>query len=343
MGIKLSNTKREKYLGCPARYNFHYNLKYRTKTLSSALTFGVGIDEALNRMLLDKKEDHNTEEKEMMKLSPEETFIKHFTHMNHNGENVHIPSHANSSYAKADFDHTMLSEEDLETIGHDLEFCKAHVEWYHEEIKKYNKMDLPLGRRLGFDANVSDIRDEDITAFNLINWCSLKRKGLMIIETYRNEIMPQIYKVYSIQERVNLPNNSGDTIDGVIDFVASFTEDPDTVYVVDNKTSAQAYNQKKLTESDQLHLYAYYKELENIAYIVCEKGIRKKDPRVRISILKGSVDEDFTGDLLDSYEETLGEIKEENFNPDFKSGCTFFTNNVNTILYVIMISLMIIN
>jgi hypothetical protein len=146
----------------------------------------------------------------------------------------------------------------------------------------------------------------------------------MILETYKEEVMPQIHKVYSIQERVNLPNSSGDMIDGVIDFVASFVDDPDTVYVVDNKTAAQAYTQQKLTDSEQLHLYAYYKELYHIAYIVCEKGIRRRDPRVRISILKGDINEDFTDTLLDSYEDTLVSIREEEFNPNFKSGCTFF-------------------
>lgn len=306
--IKLSNTKRDKYEGCPARYNFHYNLKYRTKVLSSALTFGVGIDEALNRMLLDKKDDRNVDEVEMMKLTPEETFIEHFTYMNHNGERVHIPSYDNCSYAKADFDDTMLSETDLGIIGHNAEYCKAHVEWYHAELKSKDPV----------------ITEQDTRSFNLINWHSLKSKGLMILETYREEIMPQIHKVHSIQERVNLPNESGDMIDGVIDFVASFTDDPETVYVVDNKTSAQAYKQDKLTVSEQLHLYAYYKELNHIAYIVCEKGIRKREPRVRVNILKGEVDDEFTSDLLDSYESTLYNIREENFNPDFKSGCSFF-------------------
>ncbi len=322
--LKLSNTRRDKYGGCPARYNFHYNLKYRTKALSSALFFGVAVDEALNRMLLDKKAAITNEEKKLMELTPEETFIKYMSDTNHNGKNVHIPRFRHCVYAKADFDSALLSEADLELIGHDLDYCKAHVEWYHQELKTYQKMDMPIGRALGFDANVSNIREKDIDTFNLINWYSLKRKGLMILEAYREEIMPQIHEVHSIQERVNLPNGSGDIIDGVIDFVASFVDDPETVYVVDNKTASQAYKQDKLTESDQLHLYAYYKELEHIAYIVCEKGIRKREPRVRISILKGAVDDDHTDNLLDSYEDTLYNIREENFNPNFKSGCTFF-------------------
>lgn len=306
--IKLSNTKRNKYNECPKRYDFHYNYKYRSVFLGSALFFGVAIDEALNRLLLDKKDDHTEAEQKMMKLTPEETFIKYMTNTHHNGEYVRIPSFHSCQYTKADYDSTMLTEEDLELIGQDLEFCNAHVEWYHAESK----------------AKKPDISEEDTKMFNLLNWYSLKRKGLMILEKYREEVMPQIHKVYSIQERVKLPNEDGDTIDGVIDFIASFVDDPETVYVVDNKTASKAYKDKDLEESDQLHLYAYYKELNHIAYIVCEKNIRKREPRVRITIMKGEVNDDFTGNLLDDYENTLHNIKEEQFNPDFQSGCMFF-------------------
>lgn len=306
--IRLSNTKRNKYHECPARYNFHYNLKYRTKAYGSALFFGVAIDEALNRMLLDKKKEHNDEEKELMKLTPVETFIKYMTDVEYNGQNVHIPTFKDCTYSKADYDSTMLSEADLEAIGHDLEYCNAHVEWYHAEKRK----------------QTPEISDEDTDKFNLMNWYSLKNKGLMILEKYEEEIMPQIHEVFSIQEIVDLPNESGDNITGVIDFVASFVDDPSTKYVVDNKTASKAYKDKDLDESDQLHLYAYYKEIENIAYIVCEKNIRKREPRVRINILKGKVDDDFTDNLLDDYEEVLYNIREEKFNPDLKSGCMFW-------------------
>ena len=306
--IKLSNTKRAKYKECPKRYQFHYNLKYRTKAYGSPLFFGVAVDEALNRMLLDKKKKHNKEEKELMKLTPVETFIKYMTDVKYNGQDVHIPTFEHCKYSKADYDSTMLSEEDLEAIGESVEFCDAHVEWYHAEKKKQSP----------------DISKEETDKFNLINWYSLKRKGLMILEKYEEEVMPQIHEVFSIQERVNLPNGSGDSIDGVIDFIASFVDDPSTKYVVDNKTASKAYKDKDLDESDQLHLYAYYKEIENIAYIVCEKNIRKREPRVRISILKGKVDDDFTDNLLDDYEEVLYNIREEKFNPDLKSGCMFF-------------------
>ena len=69
---------------------------------------------------------------------------------------------------------------------------------------------------------------------------------------------------------------------------------------------------------------ALYKNIDNIAYIVCEKNIRKREPRIRINILKGEVDDDFTDNLLDDYENTLYDIRQEEYTPNFDSGCVFY-------------------
>lgn len=306
--IRLSNTKRNKFKECSRRYDFHYNFKYRSKFLGSALFFGVAYDEALNRMLLDKKDELTDSEVKLKSDSPEKVFLKHMSRTFHNGSYVNLRDFYYAQYTKSDFDETMLTEADLGMIGQDLEYCKAHVEWYHEEMKKKKP----------------EVSSEDVKMFNQINWHSLKNKGLLMLQAYKEEVMPQIHKVYSIQERVKLPNEKGDYIEGVIDFTASFVDEPEVVYVVDNKTASKAYKDKDLDESDQLHLYAYYKELKHIAYIVCEKNIRKREPRVRINILKGKVDDDFTDNLLDDYENTLYDIRQEEYTPNFDSGCVFY-------------------
>jgi hypothetical protein len=306
--LKLSNTKRNKYKECPRRYDFHYNKKFRNKHMGSPLFFGVAIDEALNVLLLQKKKNLTDEEKELIKETPVEVFLKFMGKVNHNDEIVDIKHSDLSQYSKADFDHTMLTDEDLELIGQDLTFCKAHIEWYHSQKKAKG-----------------ELTEEDTKLFGLINWCSLKGKGLMMIAEYTLSIMPQIHEVFSIQEIVTLPNENGDEITGIIDFTASFVDDPSTIYVVDNKTASQAYKDKDLEESDQLHLYAYYKELTNIAYIVLGKTIRKKkEPRVKIDILKGETDQDFTDALLEDYELVLADIRAEKFEPCYKSKCMFW-------------------
>jgi hypothetical protein len=300
--MRLSHTKRNKFLECPARYNFHYNLKYRSKDLNSSLLFGNCLDEALN-VLLASKMDNPPEYSE----TAEEIFLKHLERTRHNGEDVIIAEYPHVAFTKADMDSSILTDEDFAKIGKDKTFIDAFIDWYHHALKEKEV-----------------ISPEDKLLFNKLNLLSLSRKGLMILEAYREQVLPQIHKVYEIQKRVHLPNSKGDSIDGLIDFIASFTDDPSTKYIVDNKTASKAYKQSDLTESDQLHLYAYDQELSHIAYVVCEKDIRKREPRVRITILKGEASEDFTDKLLDTYEDTLYKINEGNFNPNFESGCHFF-------------------
>jgi hypothetical protein len=307
--MKLSHTKRNKYLECPARYNFHYNLGYRTKELSSSLFFGTALDEALNILLETKLENPPKQEK-----TPKEVFLGLLDKVRHNGETVRLIQYESLAFTKADYDSSVYTEESFFELSDALdqeitkEWCDSFMEWYNEEKKKKSP----------------EFTSKDHLIYRMLNLESLKQKGLMILEAYEKEVIPQIHRVYSIQDRVNLPNDTGDSIDGLIDFTASFVDDPSIIYICDNKTASKAYKQEDLDTSDQLHLYAYYKELENVAYIVCEKEIRKREPRVRISILKGRASEDFTDNLLDCYQDTLYKIKEGNFNPNFESGCNFF-------------------
>lgn len=320
--MKLSHSKKEKYDQCPRRYYFHYEKRFRSKDLNSPLFFGVATDEAINRMLLEKKKELATEESELMKSTPEEVFLKYMNEVRHNSKTVQIKDFELATYTKADFDSTMLNSSDLEAITDyyndnlgldspttiDIDFVEDYMEWMYQERKK---------KEVSYTSG-------DLKFFNLLNWYSLKGKGLMILEVYREEIMPQIHEVFSIQKAVSLENGTGDEIVGLIDFVASFTDEPDKKYIVDNKSASKAYKEKDLTESKQLHLYSYDQEIPNIAYIIYEKNIRKRDPRVRINILKGESNVEFTEGLLDEFEEVLGNIKAEKFQSDFDSGCNFF-------------------
>ena len=211
-------------------------------------------------------------------------------------------------YSKADFDSSLLTESDFSEIGEGKEYCEEFIAWYHSEKKKKKP----------------EISTEDTAKFNLINWHSLYRKGEMIVKAYEEEIMPQIHEVFSIQKEISLPNDDGDEIIGFIDFICSFTDAPDVKVIVDNKSSSKPYKKQDLDESDQLHTYAEAEQLEDICYIVYEKNIRKREPRVRITIWRGKADESHTEKVFDNYENVLYSIKQEEFNPDFDSGCFFF-------------------
>jgi len=306
--LRLSHSKVQKYLQCPAYYNFHYNKKIRSRVLGSPLFFGLACDEAINRLLLDKKQELNQLEQELMLKTAMEVFDEFMNKARILNKTVNPKTYEYVQYSKADFDSSLLTESDFSEIGEGKEYCEEFIAWYHSEKKKKKP----------------EISTEDTAKFNLINWHSLYRKGEMIVKAYEEEIMPQIHEVFSIQKEISLPNDDGDEIIGFIDFICSFTDAPDVKVIVDNKSSSKPYKKQDLDESDQLHTYAEAEQLEDICYIVYEKNIRKRNPRCRITIWRGKADESHTEKVFDNYEIVLHNIKQEEFNPDFDSGCFFF-------------------
>lgn len=307
--MKLSHSKVNKYKECPRRYDFHYNKRIRSVELNSPLFFGSALDDAIGVLLLKLKKNLTEEEQALVEKGELQVFDDGMrTNMLNRVQKVDIMTYEHTTYSKKDFDLAVFTDEDFASIGEDQDFIKAHMEWYYTEIKKKSPK----------------IEDKDRDIFNKINWTSLYRKGLMIIETYEKEIIPEIHEVFAVQKSISLPNEDGDEIIGFIDFICSFKDAPDVKVIVDNKSSSKAYKQQDLDESDQLHTYAEAEGLEDICYIVYEKDIRKRDPRVRITIWRGKINEDQMEKTFDNYMLVLDNIKEEKFQPDFNSGCFFY-------------------
>lgn len=309
MAIKLSHSKASRYGRCPKSYELYYEKKIRSKLLGSPLWFGIACDEAINRLLLNKKKVLTEEELEIVKKTPLEIFDYHMRNATINKKDVKIKEYEHLQFSKADYDPSLLEDTELfEDLGEDRAFCEAHMEWYYAERKKK-------------DSNISE---EDTKIFNKINWYSLYEKGKMILEVYDREVMPEIHEVFEIQKPISLPNANGDEIIGFIDFIGSFVDAPNVKVIVDNKSSSKPYKQQDLDESDQLHTYAEAEGLEDICFIVYEKNIRKRDPRTRVTIWRGKIDDNHTEKVFDNYESILYGIKEEDYKANFESGCFFF-------------------
>lgn len=90
---KISHSAWKTYLDCPKKYDYHYNEKDRPNETSSALQFGLAIDEALNSLLLGKAE-------------PLGVFQKHFT----------FESLENASFGKKDLQLDVFTDEQIESI-----------------------------------------------------------------------------------------------------------------------------------------------------------------------------------------------------------------------------------
>ena len=146
----------------------------------------------------------------------------------------------------------------------------------------------------------------------------------MLLDTYSKEIIPQILEIVSIQETVTIPNNNGDEITGFIDDVRIYKDEPEVTYINDDKTSSKAYKQEQVDNSPQLATYAFYKDTSNVSYTVLEKNVRKREPKVRINILKGIATSEYKEEVLDSYVDTMFLISEGSFEQNLDSGCRFY-------------------
>lgn len=256
MGNKLSHSAASKYQQCGQAYKFHYIDKIRPKVTGASLVFGGAIDEALNSILTGK-DDYK------------EVFLAKFTNSTINKIDRYIPTYLEIVYSSTDFDADLITDEDRAFIGE--KSGQPHVDEAIAQIRaKRNKSGL------------NSLTDKEKLVFNLANWCSLKQKGLLMLEAYKKKVLPKIKKVLSVQKKVVLGNADGDEIIGYVDLVAE-VEDHGVV-ILDNKTSAMDYEEDSVIISPQLSLYTHILEEEyntrKAGYIVMKKAIAKNKTKV---------------------------------------------------------------
>jgi hypothetical protein len=307
--MRLSHTAKETYLTCPQKWKLYYQDKLRSTLIGSALFFGSAIDDALNRMLLEKKSELTEEEKALMEFTPEATFVGSFSQARVANDIVRIATSEQAMYYKSDLDIDLLNDgdyKDIKDFGEEVEIIlenRTEVESFVEECQQLFKK--------GVDTDTQRL-------YNYICWLSLKQKGLMLIEAYRKDIMPEIEEVFDVQKRISLPDGD-DEFMGYIDAILSFNSESGVKYVCDNKTSSRPYKQDSVGVSEQLAGYAEHEGISKCAFIVLEKKLRKREPRVRTQIIKDTMPETTVDETFDKLTDVFNGISEEHFDKDFDS------------------------
>jgi hypothetical protein len=299
-GIQLSHSASQKFLECGMKYKLHYIDRIRPVKLGSALFFGGAVDEALNELLESKKEGYKPKERSPLDLA-------HYNFIDIWEQQLENP---NIEYFKSDIDLSVLLDIDLEAIA---EFDKEveHHEEFLEECFAILKAKDTMSK-------------EDQLLYNRIAWHCLYRKGLMLIEAYNNDILPQIYTVFDIQKKVELPDEHGNNLIGYIDAIVSFIDAPDKKVVLDNKTSSKPYKDDSVAESPQLATYLESEGLDTGAYAVVEKAIRKREPRTRTQLIIDKIPEKTFDKTFEEYDNVLEGIGNEEFDKNYESGCFSF-------------------
>jgi hypothetical protein len=297
-------------------YELYYVEKVRSVFQSTSLLFGSAMDGALNRLLLECKQYPTQEDLDIIiRKSAEDIFLELWNPVL-NMEYV--------VYTKKDYDESLLEKEDIDQV---LQFILNNFKELYPESSVAD-MDLdPLQCVEAMIDYKSGKGKLNITQHNLIglaSWMSLKRKGFLLLDVYRRDVLPLIEYVHDIQITINVADDDENVLEGFTDFTASFKDEPGVVYIVDNKTSSRPYKEDSVRTSEQLSTYDIQLKLGKGAYVVMEKDIRKKEPRVRINIIRDSISDDLVEATLDRFDEAVYIINKGEFPENKESGCRPF-------------------
>jgi len=176
------------------------------------------------------------------------------------------------AYAERDMDIDLLQEEDLQELAqfitdHDLKYAGNTPLEVYKACSDFKKQRAHRS-----------FKEAEHQYLNLANWLCMARKAPMMVEAFKEKILPRIKEVHSTQKHIKLENDSEDIVQGYIDMVV--TLDDGKKYVLDLKTSARKYDENAANESPQLTLYAYHEGVEDIGFIVLYKNIAKDKTRV---------------------------------------------------------------
>lgn len=233
----LSISAYKKFMDCPKLYDFHYNERLRPTVKSSNLVIGVAWDDAINCMLEEL-------------IDPIEAFKAALSDL------------SNVRWDKLDYDGEILTQEDrlelldeVKILGYDGEDLDALAGYL---------LSKPLG----------ELSDNQKEALNKLCRMSSIRKAELMLDKYREVVLPMIKEVECVQKEIQI----GDRILGIADYVA-LVEGHGRV-LLDNKTSRSPYKDDAVQTDPQLALYAAALGCDKAGFVVVNKKIKKNRIRV---------------------------------------------------------------
>lgn len=316
--MQFSHSSIEKYKECPRKFYLHYIEKLRPILTKSPLFFGGLMDDVVGRLLLAKKVDLTPEElDEMLQVTPEEIINKACTEWSKNPK---------LRFSKSDLDLSLFSESDLtkciaRCIELKLDVSQDSYEAFIDACQDQLKAD-----DFGLD-------EDCLLGYNAFCIKSLELKAKLFVPVIEEWIEGNVAKTLSIQEKVEL-NDEDDVIVGYIDMKLKMKDGSEMIW--DFKTSSRSYGENDANVSQQLTIYSEYGKIESVGFLVAQKKIRKREPRVRLQEVFGTITEEQRIDCFSEITEIIDEIKEagtdqanfpKNMDSCYKFGkCQYFDN-----------------
>lgn len=106
-------------------------------------------------------------------------------------------------------------------------------------------------------------------------WKSLLAKGMLMLDAYAIEALPQFKQVLAVQHPISMFNSDGDEIRGTLDFIVEMQDG--RIVLMDNKSTSKPYEQDAASKSPQLSLYYHVEKdkfkLDAIGFVTMNKYI----------------------------------------------------------------------
>ena len=189
------------------------------------------------------------------------------------------------------------------------EFDAVLQTWNGENRLDFFKGDVPT--------HLQDQIDEMNPDFQEIVWDEMYKRGLNCIDVYIKEVLPLFDSIVSVQNKIEIPNQDGDTFVGVVDFIAKLKDGRTVLF--DNKTASAKYPKNKVVKSQQLSLYLEnFPEIRYAGYVVLIKN-PEREKGLTHQILIDEIPEETRKDSFDRLEKALYDIKNKKFEMNLKS------------------------
>jgi len=287
--LYLSHSQINTYTDCPKKWFLDKQKRLRPNYKGSALLFGSALDAAVEHILL---------KKEGTALSEFRSTMKKF---DVNGVEKILPKDLlDVRFFAGDVDPALLDQELVDKICvENLEIEPLELHEFLEFCKQQRKAKKPLVK-------------QEQKLFNWLAYSTMMVKGERLLAKLGEWIAENIAEVHEVQKKIEIENENGDKFIGYLDFIVTMKDGRKVL--IDLKTSSNPnayYPEESATESVQLGIYAQEEGITDVAYLVGDKKIRKREPRVRLKFVEGKITEEHLDAVFEGIEEATIEIKEK--------------------------------
>jgi hypothetical protein len=260
MSNRLSHSSLTSWQDCPMKYKYRYVNKYYPITTSAPLIFGSALDKSVENLL---------ETRDLQ--SARNTFFRMWDEQEINKVPTSLAKSIKVVYANSDFDIELLNSDDKDLLS---SYAKESGLIGSEDIEDLMTRIYKQKEIVGFDM----LPDERKRVLNYANWLCLRVKGILMLDTFNVNILPNIEEVLGTQIEINMENEDGDKIIGYADMVVRWKGISEPI-IFDLKTATREYDDNAVLVSPQLTLYTHalsgVYNTRRAGFLVLHKTIKK--------------------------------------------------------------------